>query len=74
MDILDFEQEFQCALSFEGDNEQDKNEMTVQYERVDCYGKDVKIVETFTTCRGVLEDVALGLEAMAKKIRDYLEY
>lgn len=72
MNILDFENEFETFITFEGDNEQDINDLTIRREQYDKNGAAIIIAEHFSMDKEALEEVMLGLQEMANKIRDYL--
>jgi len=47
MNILDFENEFETFITFEGDNEQDLNDLTIRREQYDQNGTAIIITEHF---------------------------
>lgn len=73
MNILDFENEFETFITFEGDNEQDLNDLTIRREQYDQSGTAIIITEHFCTTKEALEDIQLGLQELANKIKDYLD-
>jgi hypothetical protein len=72
MNILDFENEFETFITFEGDNEQDINDMTIRREQYDQSGAAIIIAEHFSMTTEALEEIALGLQELAHKINDYI--
>ena len=72
MNILDLQFEFQMQIENIGDNETDLNLVTIQHFPFDAYGGDIPVQETYRMKEDALRQMAIGLEAMAKKIRDYL--
>jgi len=72
MNILDFENEFEVFITFEGDNEQDINDMTIRREQYEQSGQAIIVAEHFSMTKEALEEVMLGLQEMANKIKDYL--
>jgi len=72
MDILDLQDEFKAHIEFIGDNECDYNLLTVKHFKPDNMGKDMKIERSVVLSNDAIRDIAIGLEAMAKVMRDYL--
>ena len=73
MHILDLQYEFKTEWEFIGDNECDRNLLTVKRIGVDGSGQDMQIEENYCMTRTGIEDMRLGLEAMLLSIREYLD-
>jgi hypothetical protein len=73
MNILDLQYEFKTEWEFTGDNERDRNLLTVVRSGVDGLGKTITIVESYTMTRIAIEEMRLGLEAMLLSIREYMD-
>ena len=70
MNILDFIYEFEANLEFTGDNECDYNELTI--ERLS--GETWQCVKTtYKLSSNDLDEIELGLKALADKISKYRE-
>ncbi len=74
MNILDFENEFETVITFEGDNELDVNDMTIRRYQFDQNGTSIVIGENYSMTTEALEDIAMGLQKLANKITDYLDH
>lgn len=72
MNITDFEGDFYAKVTFDGDNESDYNCLAISRDLYDGYNQQITASESYTFSIGALEDVAEGLERMAKVIRAYL--
>lgn len=72
MNVLEFENGFECTITFEGDNETDISQMKIKRTAFDGYGNDILIEDNFYLRTETLENIALGLEAMALKIKYFL--
>lgn len=73
MNLLDFEIEFETRITFEGDNETDTNDLTIKRHFWDIEGKEIEAVEQYNGLSSEsLRSIAIGLEAMAKQIRDFM--
>ncbi len=69
MNILELINNFGSEITFIGDNEQDKNQLTIHlYD-----GLEVAKSENLTLTSGQLEDLVEGLEILSCSIRGYLE-
>lgn len=73
MHILDLQYEFKTEWEFIGDNECDRNLLTVKRIGVDGSGQDMQIEENYCMTRTGIEEMRLGLEAMLLSIREYLD-
>ena len=72
MNILDLQYEFKTEWEFVGDNECDRNLLTIKRIGVDGSGQDMQIEENYCMTRTGVEEMRLGLEAMLLSIREYL--
>ena len=72
MNILDLQYEFKTEWEFIGDNECDRNLLTIKRIGVDGSGQDMQIEENYCMTRTGVEEMRLGLEAMLLSIREYL--
>lgn len=73
MHILDLQYEFNASWEFIGDNECDRNLLTIKRVGVDGSGQDMQVEESYCMTRQGIEEMRLGLEAMLMKIKDYLQ-
>lgn len=73
MNILDLQYEFQSSWEFIGDNECDRNLLTIKRIGCDGSGQDMQIEENYCMTRTAVEELRLGLEAMLMSIKDYLQ-
>lgn len=74
MDILDLQFEFQMDIEHIGDNEVDAHLFKISrtIEDTGLPKEGGVATERYTLSEAALREIAIGLEAMAKKIRDYL--
>lgn len=73
MNILDLQYEFNSSWEFIGDNECDRNLLTIKRTGIDGSGHEMQIEENYCMTRNGIEEMRLGLEAMLVKIQDYLQ-
>lgn len=73
MNLLDLQYEFKTEWEFIGDNECDRNLLTVKRIGVDGSGQDMQIEESYCMTRTGIEEMRLGLEEMLLSIREYLD-
>ena len=73
MNILDFENDFECILTYEGDYVTDINLMQIMRTGFDANGNEILIKDEICLKREALESIRLGLEAMLIKFNHYLK-
>lgn len=69
MNLLELMNNFGSDINFIGDNEQDKNQLTIHHYN----NMEVTSSEHFMLTKDELEDLVDGLEILACSIRGYLE-
>lgn len=71
MNILDLQTEFKTEWEFIGDNECDRNLLTIKRAAFDVNGNDILCEESYCFTRNAIDEMRLGLEAMLQSIKDY---
>ena len=72
MNLLDMIAPFEAFVSFEGDDENDCNEITIRREQYDNNGQEIIVREDYAMSRDAMEDLLKGLDVISEKIREYL--
>lgn len=73
MNILDFQDTFKVEFEFIGDNECDRNLMTITRKPYDANGHEVCTEESYCLRSDALADIKMGLEIFLQKLNDYIK-